>query len=271
MDILVYTDEDVGASSRCVAMTIASLKNTVSSANTPHTVRATTSQELVGSKWRNSCCLLVMPGGRDLPYCKALNGQGNKEIREFVSEGGSYLGICAGAYYGSAKIEFARGDPNLEVTGLRDLAFFPGVTARGPVYPGFTYTTSGGARAAPLRLTERGKQRISPDKDNTTLFIYYNGGCEFIQDGDVTTPYDVMATYTQLDGVGTSGPAIIGGGVGKGRVILSGLHIEASYKLLNEQYGPDEDLATVLETMETTEQERRHLFDGCISYLLHIL
>jgi glutamine amidotransferase-like uncharacterized protein len=53
---------------------------------------------------------------------------------EFVQGGGSYLGLCAGAYYGCARVVFEPGTP-LEVVGDRELAFFPGI-ARGAAFPG---------------------------------------------------------------------------------------------------------------------------------------
>ena len=51
----------------------------------------------------------VMPGGADRPYCAALNGEGNRRIRAFVEAGGAYLGLCAGAYYASQRVEFELG------------------------------------------------------------------------------------------------------------------------------------------------------------------
>lgn len=53
---------------------------------------------------------------------------------EFVHAGGRYLGLCAGAYYGCARVVFEPGTP-LEVVGDRELAFFPGI-ARGAAFPG---------------------------------------------------------------------------------------------------------------------------------------
>ncbi len=43
-----------------------------------------------------------------------------RRIRDFVSEGGRYLGICAGAYFGSKEVRFDVGGP-MEVKGDRDL------------------------------------------------------------------------------------------------------------------------------------------------------
>jgi hypothetical protein len=53
---------------------------------------------------------------------------------DFVHSGGAYLGLCAGAYYACARVEFEPGSA-MEVAGGRELSFFPGV-ARGAAVPG---------------------------------------------------------------------------------------------------------------------------------------
>ncbi len=105
-------------------------------------------------QWHKETELLIFPGGRDIPYHHALRGRPNDSIRNFVLEGGKFLGICAGGYYGSAVVEFELGHP-LEVTGRRELQFFPGV-ASGPAYgPGkFCYYSLRGAQMATLSLSE---------------------------------------------------------------------------------------------------------------------
>lgn len=276
LEILVYSDEGVGASINCVTMTIASLRETVSRTNLPHTVRTTTSEELVGSNWRCLCRLLVMPGGRDLPYCKELDGPGNQQISRFVEEGGSYLGICAGAYYGSAYVEFAKGDPNMEIVGPRELAFFP-VTARGPVFPGYSYNTNKGAHAAGVVVTKEGGEMLGLSEEPLSLF--YNGGCNFASrgNGKGSRPYQVILTYTGHSEPRppdpspnmSSTPGLIGGSVGKGKVMLSGLHFEASVSLLEECYHGDDYVTTLLPILKLSEQQRQHIFDACILYLLN--
>ena len=48
--------------------------------------------------WPSQCALFVMPGGRDVPYLQILSNTGaNERIKEYVENGGKYLGICAGA------------------------------------------------------------------------------------------------------------------------------------------------------------------------------
>lgn len=152
--------------------------------------------------------LFIMPGGRDRPYHAALKGIGNAQIRAFVENGGTYLGICAGAYYGCKRVEFDRGYP-LEVCEERELAFFPG-TAVGPAYGKgtFAYDSEKGARVAKIGTA------------NGTFHSYYNGGCFF--EGDYSH-VRILARYLDLPG---TPPAIIECSIGKGKAILSGVHLE---------------------------------------------
>ena len=58
-----------------------------------------------------------------------LGTAGTDTIRQFVESGGSYLGMCAGGYFGADRIVFDDGGP-LEVIGVRDLKFFQGMSLR---------------------------------------------------------------------------------------------------------------------------------------------
>lgn len=51
-----------------------------------------------------------------------------------MSEGGSYLGLCAGAYYAASQVQFEPGSA-LQVVGDRELGFFRGI-ARGAAVAG---------------------------------------------------------------------------------------------------------------------------------------
>lgn len=277
----MYSDGGEGASPDCISMTLAALKDTVSRYDLPHSVSTTTSKELLGGAWQQHCRLLVMPGGRDLPYCGELDGQGNQYIRDYVLGGGSYLGICAGGYYGSAYVEFDKGDPGMEVVGPRELAFFL-VTAQGPVFPGFTYEASTGAYAAGTTITESGSEVLGLPVDTFSLF--YNGGCDFAprdtansNNCALSSSYEVLAAYTGQSEPRPPSPsphlssssAVVGGGVGRGRVILSGLHFEASMALLAQHYPQDERVNSLLPVLKSSEQQRQLLCDACIRYLLH--
>ncbi len=154
--------------------------------------------------WESELALLIFPGGRDLPYHEALRGEPNARIRHYVSQGGRYLGICAGAYYGAASIQFDRGGAQ-EIVGERELAFFPGI-AVGPVYQEFVYESEIGARMVQVDW------RVQESR------VYFNGGCRF--EG---SHYEIVATYSELP---DQPPAIVYCPYGRGAALLSGVHPE---------------------------------------------
>ena len=53
----------------------------------------------------NKFKLLMVPGGYTQEYMPALGEIGKEAIRNFVREGGAYIGICAGAYIAARKVE----------------------------------------------------------------------------------------------------------------------------------------------------------------------
>jgi glutamine amidotransferase-like uncharacterized protein len=154
--------------------------------------------------------LFVMPGGADLYYCEKLDGAGNAAIRQWVRDGGRYLGICAGAYYACATITWAAGTAQ-EITGPRELGFFPGA-ATGPVYDFIEDGDIGKSwdGVAPLAV------------DGRTRHEFYAGGPVF---GDAEK-YDgvrVLARYATLPGAPAAAVACA---VGRGRAVLCGPHPE---------------------------------------------
>lgn len=175
------------------------------------------------SSWEIDTALLIMPGGADLPYMHTLNGIGNQKIRDFVNNGGSYLGICAGAYYSGSYVSFAL-KTAIEVKGPRELAFFEG-TVEGPLLAPYDYRSNSGCRAA--KLTWEGLEGF---EEGTQFEVFYNGGGYF-----EATPQN-QGTYKTLANYGPSfdsKPAIIEVKVGSGTVILSGPHWEYSPMLLD--------------------------------------
>jgi biotin--protein ligase len=115
--VLVYSGP--GVSPLSLSYTL----HTLSLLLTPHyTVQPVTPEVLSKQPWEPACALLVIPGGRDLPYVEELTTKTRvtKRIREYVAEGGRYFGICAGAYFGAEEVRFDVGG-GLEVAGQRDL------------------------------------------------------------------------------------------------------------------------------------------------------
>lgn len=181
---------------------------------------------LLKEPWAPTCALLVFPGGADLGYCRVLNGAGNRAIANFVRRGGSYLGFCAGGYFGSARCEFEVGNRELEVVGSRELAFFPG-TCRGGAFGGFTYHSEEGARAAQLlvRKDAFSGAGILP----VELRCYYNGGGVFVDAEKLgSDAVEVLAEYGEDIAVesGSAKAAVVFCKIGEGSVILTGPHPE---------------------------------------------
>jgi glutamine amidotransferase-like uncharacterized protein len=153
--------------------------------------------------------LLIMPGGADLYYCEKLNGSGNQKIRDFVNDGGSYLGICAGAYYACSALDWNGG----EIEGDRELSLYKG-KATGPVFEWIENQKAiyegSWIKAVALTLA-----------NGTTLLTHYNGGPIFTESQNNSV--EVIARYTNLR---QKPPAIIKGNYGSGKYILSSPHIE---------------------------------------------
>jgi biotin---protein ligase len=184
-----------------------------------------TGDMLIKEPWTATCAALVFPGGADQGYCRTLNGDGNRRIRQFVERGGIYIGFCAGGYYGSRRCEFEVGNKILEVIGDRELAFFPG-SCRGCAFPGFVYHSEKGARAAELQVD---KTLLSTGSVPNMFKAYYNGGgvfadaLKFREQG-----VEVLASYTEeiaVDG-GEGSAAVVYCKVGEGAALLTGPHPE---------------------------------------------
>ena len=284
LEVLVYTDGGRGASIHCVKLAVNGLQQAISSLLPGHAnVTLTTPNEIRQGILRDNVSVLVMPGGRDLPYCEELNGIGNIEIKKFVCSGGSYLGLCAGAYYGCDSIQFSKGNDALEVCGERELKFYNGIGI-GPVFPGFQYNSNIGAKSSYIVLSKEAEilmkklevKKLS-DQMLGSVHVYYNGGPYFIpyttqpehisrKEGPSSIE-KVLAWYTTDDG-STLHAAIVYDTYEKGRVVLSGVHVEACPSMLSCVYEGDPFINGIISELECTEQIRHHLFSGIIKFLL---
>ncbi|KFH71359.1 hypothetical protein MVEG_01658 [Podila verticillata NRRL 6337] len=265
MNILVYSGD--GVSRNSLAHTVNSLRSLVGQ---HYDVMKIDAQGLLTEPWEESTSLLVVPGGRDLPYVRDLNGAANDKIKRYVQSGGRFFGICAGGYYGSDRIVFEQGT-NLEVQGSRELKFFAG-ECRGAVYPGFVYDSEQGASAVGIELNSEifGQDQLGFSETK----VYFNGGGYFV-DAESTPGTQVLAWYKNepgqirhsLSSSATSGlkAAVVACQVDRGLAVLSGVHPEYDASHLdprNPEYGPQPNVVTRL--MEK-EHERRILLRSVLS------
>jgi glutamine amidotransferase-like uncharacterized protein len=146
----------------------------------------------------------IVPGGYSFFEKIAAGKEGIDVMRSFVSHGGRFLGVCAGAYLASKDVLWE------EKNYSYPLGFFDG-TAEGALDHIAKWPNDTGVR---VKLTAAGKKRgLQPIESRS---FYYKGGPRF-QGG---TDYDVLAKYED----GSS--AMISRAVGKGEILLAGPHFE---------------------------------------------
>ena len=216
MDVLVYSGP--GVSQTALTHVLDSFRTAL----TPnYTVNPITASQLASHPWPSSCALLIMPGGKDVPYVSTLQGTANERIQAYVRGGGKFLGIGAGAYFASKAVEWEVGTPN-QVVGNRELGFYPG-TCAGNVYPGFVLDREEGGQivSVKLDLDEEGEGEKVYDG------VYYNGGGHFKNAEDPSMALKgvrVVARYS--GGEGEAKAAAVLCKYGTGRAMLWGVHIE---------------------------------------------
>ncbi len=198
-NIVIYQDEGVGEF--CLYCTSKFFE--------PYGFRLVNANDIVDGSALPNASLLVIPGGADKPYARKLKGRGNANIRNFVDTGGTYLGLCAGAYYGCRALEFHKGRPD-EVVDERDLALVDAVA-----YGSLPEIT----RYYDLTPMSAAVTSLSTKDDCNLKALYYGGPAFHFNDKNI----DVLASYDAIPG---NPPAIIELKRGKGRVILSGVHLE---------------------------------------------
>lgn len=252
MNVLVYSGQ--GTTKESVKHTIDSLRLHLSPY---YAVVLVSESALLNDPWQTKTAMLVIPGGADLPYCDVLNGEGNARISQFVRRGGKFIGFCAGGYFAAKRCEFEVGDPQMEVSGPRELGFFPG-TCRGCVYKGFSYGSHEGSRAVAMKTTSALVD--VPD----TVTTYYNGGGMFM-DASKYPGVEVLARYVGETDVSDSGDmaAVIYTKVGKGDVLLSGTHPEFLPSLMKPEKD-DWHFQHVVSELEKEDAGRRQFLRACL-------
>jgi glutamine amidotransferase-like uncharacterized protein len=155
--------------------------------------------------------VLVVPGGSARNVAEALGREGLERIRLFVSDGGGYVGFCAGAYLACSGFEWGLGI-------LRAATVSP-MWRRG----------RGWVDWSPAEGAERWFEGVS----NEIQVRYANGPVLQPDNGKPLSPYEVVAWYrsemaengTPL-GVMKGSPAMVRSRFGQGSVFVSSPHPE---------------------------------------------
>ena len=151
--------------------------------------------------------VVYFPGGYAYDYKRKLTARGEQHIRDFVNNGGAYIGICAGAFFAADRVDWEGGSYPYT------LGLFKG-TARGALdvitpWPGWAMTS----------ITMRPDHPITAGRRSSYTTLYYGGPSFHPASG---TLIDTLATWDADAG----SPAIITLTYGSGRVLLIGPHPE---------------------------------------------
>lgn len=172
--------------------------------------RTLTAQQIVeGTLESGSLKLLIMPGGESWEYLAELGSVGGAKILGFVEQGNGYLGICAGAFY---------------ATSHRDGGF-----ATGPYGIGLLFGTAydGTAYETPPFIEGMMKVDVLPhwitQGQLSLLNIVMFGGPSFRFSAEEQQKKH-LSPLTTFRGFGE--PAMVVFNYGRGRVFLSGPHLE---------------------------------------------
>lgn len=251
-----------------------------------HDIKEINAEEVTKGAWKQDALLFIMAGGRDQRYDDLLKPVGNSHIKSFVEGGGNFFAICGAAYYGGMEMEFAK-ETALQVTGSRELKFFPGLV-QGPAFGGvreakknpngYDYKSYAGAKAIEIQW-----HMDSPFPKETSFPIFYNGGPHFVNAQNLPENTTVLASYQVKEEESArieweedepksaiikwqKAPksAIIECVVGQGRAILCGVHPEFDPESLRQS---DKYLRNILPALWGANAQR-----GCLmEYLLNRL
>jgi glutamine amidotransferase-like uncharacterized protein len=156
--------------------------------------------------------VLIHPGGSGSKQAHTLGVEGRERVRQFVADGGGFIGICAGAYLGSASYPWS-----LNLLDARVVDSEHWARGQGEVQ---------------LRLPPVGRSALAVDQE--IVAIHYNQG-PLLAPGEKSdlADYELLAAFeTEIaengapSGVMKGTTAIARGSFGKGRVVCFSPHPE---------------------------------------------
>lgn len=169
--------------------------------------------------------ILCIPGGDMYQYSQDISAVGKENIRDFIKNGGAYIGICGGAYFAGEKVIW-RG----QQLSMTPLGLFPG-TAKGPIDEIIPYPDYGMCKITIVDSTHAITQS-EPD----SLWVLYYWGPVLLPDQDAAVT--ILGRYADY-----AEPAMLAFDYGEGRVFIIGTHpeIEEDSERDEVQFGDELD------------------------------
>lgn len=134
-------------------------------------------EKIKASEFQKDTDILVFGGKSVTQFKQALGEQGLDAIKTYVENGGHYLGICAGGYFGAKQIDFVGRETNgdLYTKQAKGLGFFNGIAKGSLTEVASPYT--GTADSAEIMT-------IATHKDSIKYQTLYWGGPQFIPNNE---------------------------------------------------------------------------------------
>ncbi|MBN1911510.1 MAG: succinylglutamate desuccinylase/aspartoacylase family protein [Pirellulales bacterium] len=155
--------------------------------------------------------LIVFPGGSGSAQAKAIGEKGRQAVVQFVQRGGSYLGICAGAYLATSKFSW----------GLK-------ILDAQTVSPKWNR----GQGTVKVEMSPEGSRMLRWKKKDMDV-LYHNGpilmgaGLEALPDYQTLATFrSEVAKHGSPPGIMINSPAIVAARFGKGRVLCTSPHFD---------------------------------------------
>lgn len=204
--------------------------------------------------WEKTTHALVMGGGVCSQWEEELQQEAMIKIHEFVNQGGRFLGICAGGYFGAVRSFFILDETRVLIKE-RSLKFFSGVAA-GPFCLDGSYLSPESALAVKIDLF--GQERMQQG------FCYYQGG-PFFDIEESTDSEKIIASYAEP----FKKAAVLSCSVGLGKAVLCGLHPEFVWEKQIDGYPVSTfaNVNTIAELLRTQESFRKELWNEMIEHL----
>lgn len=156
--------------------------------------------------------ILVFTGGSGSKQAESLGVAGRQKVKDYVSNGGNYLGICAGAYLATTGFDWSLSLINLETVSQTEWKRGKGLVD--------------------IKITKSGEKLFPSFKKNFKV-KYANGPILKKSKDNTLEEYVVIAEYESeisengvAQGVMLNTPAFLTSKYGKGRVFIIGPHPE---------------------------------------------
>lgn len=182
-------------------------------------VRDVDSVDILNGVLDKSPDAFIMPGGASRYVADKLDGPGNAAIRAYVEQGGTYIGLCAGAYYACRRTRWRAGMDG-EIITNNELAFFPG-TGLGPI--------DSIADTMPDIDVPAGIVSLLDETGDTHPALYW-GGPVFVPDSDAAG----VRIHARYADVPDQPAAVVSGTLGQGRYLLISPHLEIDARQLGQ-------------------------------------